>query len=81
MLKEERKATCQALFLLTLSLKLKVKVNRVNRVGNSAPDAWRAVSLMDWRVIACGHTGVEQRREEGKEHSCLPHRVTLLMWV
>ena len=33
MLKEERKATCQALFLLTLSLKLKVKVNTVNRVA------------------------------------------------
>ena len=36
MLKEERKATCQALFLLTLSLKLKVKVNTVNRVNRVA---------------------------------------------
>ena len=33
MLKEERKATCQALFLLTLSLKLQVQVNIVNRVA------------------------------------------------
>ena len=81
MLKEERKATCQALFLLTLSLKLKVKVNRVNRVQDPDPVARSAVSVMDWRVIACGHTGVEQRREEGKEHSCLPHRITLIMWV
>ena len=50
---------------------LKVKVNRVNRVQDPDPVARSAVSVMDWRVIACGHTGVEQRREEGKEHSCL----------